>query len=267
MARRYGNAVTLTMAACVAFALNGCVTAKKYRLAKADVPAAVPLGWTCAAPPADLTLESLIVYQGPGSWKRVAKWDEYVVKITNHGPEPLSIGSAALTDIVGQPQSPGTEPWQLEKISSTNWDLYGGMGLSLVAGAAGAVVLYGAAAATAYGSILAGSGAAASVGGAAVALSVVPILAVVDIAAVQVMNHNNKVKVQTEFDRRRLVLPVEIAPGASREGSFFFPMTPGPQRLVVKGRAGGAPLDLVLELKPLAGLHLKPAEEKTTVSP
>ena len=39
-------------------------------------------------------------------------------------------------------------------------------------------------------------------------------------------------------------------------------MTPGPQRLTLKGKVGDAPLEIVLELKPLAGLHLKPGEAK-----
>jgi hypothetical protein len=86
----------------------------------------------------------------------------------------------------------------------------------------------------------------------------IPIVGLVDVTAVVVMNHNNRKKVGAEFDRRRLVLPLTVAPGATIEGSFFFPMTPGPRRMVLKGMTGGMPRALVLELKPLAGLHLKP---------
>jgi len=92
-------------------------------------------------------------------------------------------------------------------------------------------------------------------------LDIIPVVAGVDIAAVAVMNHNNKSRVQAEFGRRRLALPLTVAPGATKEGSFFFPMTPGPQRLILKGRAGDSPFELALELKPLAGLHLKAAPE------
>jgi hypothetical protein len=241
---------------------TGCVTSKKYKMAKDDMPPAQPLGWTVALPPAELTLQSLIVYKGPGTWKREAKWDEYVVQFTNHGPVPLTIGTAQLVDILGQPQIPGTQPWSLEKLSSTNWDKYGGLGLSLLAGA-GVVVLYGGIAmTTVMSSYLAGPAgvAASSVGGAAAALTIIPIAAVVDITAVAIINHQNKGKVQAEFDRRRLVLPLTVAPGSTVSGSLFFPMTPGPQRLVVKGQAGDAPVELGLELKQLAGLHLKPVK-------
>lgn len=243
------------------FALTGCVTSKKYRLAKDDTPPAQVLGWKASTPSADLTLQSVIVFKGPGSWKREARWDEYGVMISNRGTPSLVIESAQLVDVLGNPQLTGEEPWKLEKLSYTNWDKYGKTGLKVLAGA-GAVALYGTAVmASSFGSFMAGPGAATAGGGAA-ALAVIPIVAVVDITAVAIMNHNNKKKVQEEFDRRRLKLPLTVAPGATAEGSFFFPMTPGPQRLIVKGRSGEAPVELVLELKPLAGLHLKPAEAR-----
>jgi len=242
----------------------GCVTSKKYKMAKEDTPPAQPFNWSVSAPPGELTLETLIVFKGPGSWKREARWDEYVVKLTNRGGEPIVVNSAELIDLLGQPQVPGDDPWRLEKLSYTNWDKYGKTGLKLLAGA-GAVALYGTAlVATSMGSFMAGPGAAA--GGTAL-LDVIPVVAVVDITAVAIMNHNNKAKVQKEFDRRRLSLPLTIAPGQNVAGSLFFPMTPGPQRLILKGRTGDAPLELVLDLKPLAGLHLKPGAEKKTIPP
>jgi len=256
------RAVQLLALACAPLVLGGCVTSKKYRLAKDDTPPAQPLGWSSSTPPAELTLRSLIVIGGPGSWKREARWDEYVVQVANHGDQPMVIDSAALTDLQGTPQFPGNDPWKLEKLSYTNWDKYGKTGLNLLAGA-GLVTLYvGASAGVAAGSLLAGGSTAAATGGAAAALAIVPVIAVVDIIAVASINHYNKEHVQLEFDRRRLVLPLTVAPGATTTGSFFFPMTPGPQRLTLKGNAGEAPLELVLELKPLAGLHLKPAEKK-----
>jgi hypothetical protein len=236
-------------------ALCGCVTAKKYRMAKTDQPPAQALDWQATAPGAECTLHSLIVFKGPGSWKREARWDEYVVRLVNTGDQPLRIDAATLVDVLGQPLVPGTDPWQLEKLSYTNWDKYGKTGLKLLAGA-GAVTLYaGAVMATTLGGL---SGGAAAGGAGVAVLSVIPVVAIVDITAVAVMNHNNKAKVQAEFDRRRLVLPVAVAPGAAVEGSFFFPMAPAPQRLVLKGAQGAAPVELVLGLQPLAGLHLAP---------
>jgi hypothetical protein len=248
----------MALASCCLLAA-GCVTSKKYRLAKADTPPAGTLGWQAVQPPVELTLDSVIVFKGPGSWKREARWDEYVVSLANRGPVPLRVDSAGLTDVLGQVQVPGDDPWRLEKLSYTNWDKYGKTGLKLLAGA-GVVTLYaGAVMASAYGGIMGGTAAA---GGGAAALAIIPVVALVDVTAVAVMNHQNKAKVQAEFDHRRLVLPLTLAPGASVEGSFFFPMTPGPQRLQLKGQAGDTPVEVGLDLKPLAGLHLKPAEGK-----
>ena len=249
----------------LSLALTGCVTSKKYKMAKKE--GALPpqaLDWTAGTASAEVTLQSLIVFKGPGSWKREARWDEYVVKISNHGDQPLHIDSVGLVDLLGQPQSPGADPWKLEKLSYTNWDKYGKTGLKLLAGA-GAVTLYaGAVVASTMGGLMAPTAAA---GGGVVLLNVIPIVAIVDITAVAIMNNQNKKKVVAEFNRRRLSLPLTLEPGQDCTGSFFFPMTPAPQRLVIKGKAGEAPLELVLELKPLAGLHLKPATEKKTTPP
>ncbi len=53
-----------------------------------------------------------------------------------------------------------------------------------------------------------------------------------------------------------------VSPGASAQGSLFFPMTPGPRRLTLRSYAGEARLEVTLELKPLAGLHLAPKPAK-----
>jgi len=245
--------------------LSGCVTSKKYKMVKEGAPPEQAIDLSQVQPGAEVKLSTVIIFKGPGSWKREAHWDEYVVAITNHGTEPLRIDNATLIDVLGKPQVPGTDPWKLEKLSSSNWDKYGSTGLNLLAGAGG-LALYGAVGyAAAAGELMStgfGGAGAASAGAAGVALTVIPIAAAIDITAVAVMNHNNKKKIVAEFDRRRFVLPLTIAPGGTAKGSFFFPMTPGPQRLVLNGKAGETAVELVLELKQLAGLHLKPKDGK-----
>jgi hypothetical protein len=245
------------------FTSTGCVTAKKYKLAKENTPPARALAWGVSIPSAELRLATVIVFKGAGSWKREARWDEYVVEVTNRGGMPLAIDFAGLVDIQGTMQLPGADPWKLEKLSYTNWDKYGKTGLKLLAGA-GAVTLYvGAGVGLTYGALLGGTVSS----GAVAAMNLIPVVALVDVTTVAVMNHKNKQKVVAEFNRRRLPLPQTIAPGQTVAGSLFFPMTPGPQRLVLKGQSGAAPLDLTLELKPLASLHLKPAETKGITPP
>ncbi len=198
-----GCCLRLVVLACAVCTVTGCVTSKKYRMSKDGTPPAKILNWSTATPPAALTLQSVIIFKGPGSWKREARWDEYVVQLNNRGDQPITLDSAVLTDLQGTPQYPGNEPWALEKQSYTNWDKYGRNGVRLVAGA-GVVMLYGAAVeAGAAGTIMAGG----ATTGAVAAIDVVPIIAVVDIGVVAVVNHNNKVAVQKEFDRRRLTLP------------------------------------------------------------
>jgi hypothetical protein len=201
----------------------------------------------------ELTVPAVIVVQGPGSWKRDARWDEYLVQLTNHGEQPVTIETADLIDVLGKPQRAGDDPWKLEKLSYTNWDNYGKAGVTLLAGAGLVYTYAGAALAVAY---------TGSLAAAEAMLVAFPCLLVADVTVVAVRNHHNKEKVQQEFARRRLALPHTLASGEQVHGSFFYPMTPGPQRLILKGKSGGAPFELTLELKPLAGLHLKPAAKR-----
>ncbi len=241
------------MLACAACLLTGCVTSSKYKLAKKDTPPAQPLTWSVSVPPAQLTLETLIVVRGPGSWKYDARWDEYVVKVTNHGTQPMRFDSASLVDVLGELQFPGDDPWKLEKLSYTNWDKYGKAGVTLLAG-------YGILGVYAMTTLYVGySGSLAAADAMIVAM---PVLLIVDVAGVAMIDHSRKGKVQQEFAKRRLAVPFTVAPGVSARGSLFFPMTPGPKRLTLKGKAEETPFELVLELKLLAGLHLKPAAAK-----
>jgi hypothetical protein len=230
-------------------ALSGCVTSSKYRMARKVTPPAPLSGLSVRRADLELTVPSLIVVQGPGSWKRDARWDEYLVQLTNHGGQPVTIESAELVDILGQLQRPGDDPWKLEKLSYTNWDNYGKAGVSLLAGAGVAYI---------YGGVALMSAFSGSVATADAMIVAFPWLLVADVAVVAVKNNSNKGKVQREFTRRRVSLPRTLAAGESVSGSLFFPMTPGPQRLTLKGTSQDTPFELVLELPPLAGLHLKP---------
>src|SRR5471032_3467430 len=97
--RCQGAVLRLLLLAGALVTLTGCVTAKKYRLARENTPPAKVLGWSTSAPPVELTLQSLVVFHGAGSWKSDARWDEYVVRVVNHGAKPVTIESAALIDL------------------------------------------------------------------------------------------------------------------------------------------------------------------------
>lgn len=234
---------------------SGCVTSKKYRLAKTDTPPAKILGWSATSADLDARLDTVIVFKGPGSWKREARWDEYVVTLSNPGSQPIVIEKVVLIDILGEPQRPGTDPWKLEKLSYTNWDRYGKTGLKLLAGAGVVAVYVGATSAAVMGAAMSGGAA----GGAGLAAATfIPVVALIDIGVVAVMNHDLRHKVEAEFSKRRLNEQQQIAPGQHISGSYFFPMTPSPKRLIISGHKGDAPVEIVIDLQGLADLHLKP---------
>ncbi|MDP3071491.1 MAG: hypothetical protein Q8N18_14465 [Opitutaceae bacterium] len=262
--------------------LSGCVT-RGYKLADKSVPPAVPLNLT-NAPPASVsagpqsetaaeslaapasaasatpavTLSTVIVYHGPGSWKREAYWDEYVVSIRNPAAVPLVVTAARLHDGKNEPLPPGDHPWKLEKLSKTWWEsnalrqtgTYFALGVGTAAG-------FGAAWAAAWGTMWGGtvSGGVATAGAVGTAAFVaLPVLA----GGTFYMNVRRKHQVEAEFTRRRLVLPLRLVPGQTVQGSLFFRVTPSPQRLVFSSHADDTPpRDTTIELLSLAGLHLK----------
>jgi hypothetical protein len=271
--RRLGAVVIFTI---TAFGFTGCVT-RGYKLADKSVPPAVPLDLTTApagsSQPADaapatpaVTLHAVIVYQGPGSWKREAYWDEYMVSIANRGDTPLVVSAAALTSTLSEPVAPGDDPWKLERLSKTWWQsnaaqqtktfLLLGTGTAAGAGVAVAGALTGV-----FGPVTATGALAMGVG--SVVVVTLPIVAVGTVA----MNLHRKHQVQEEFTRRRLALPLTIAPGQVAQGSLFFRITPAPQRLTLNYRTEGESRDAIIDLSSLAGLHLKPATVASATRP
>ncbi|MSU64883.1 MAG: hypothetical protein EXS38_02000 [Opitutus sp.] len=85
----------------------------------------------------------------------------------------------------------------------------------------------------------------------AAATVVVPVWSVV-------ANVNGRHDVEAEYRRRRVALPLWLVPGQLAQGSFFFRISPGPQRLVLHCRIDREPRDVTIDLTSLAGLHLKP---------
>ena len=81
------------------------------------------------------------------------------------------------------------------------------------------------------------------------------------------INHSNKLAMEKEFNRRRLVLPLTLAPGETRTGSCFFPMVPNPRSLGLHWSVGATGGDTVLPLDFLHGLHLQPAPAKKEMHP
>ena len=66
---------------------------------------------------------------------------------------------------------------------------------------------------------------------------------------------------EEEFSMRRLVLPLALAPGETRTGSFFFPMVPSPRSLSLHWSNSSGPGDAILALDSLHNLHLKTPDQ------
>ncbi len=245
---------------------SGCVS-RQYKLARTNTPpprvlnlpgVVTPAGNSSAAP-VDAVLNTVIIYGGPGSWKRAAYWDEYVVSLANRGDVPLVLETASLVDFQGVPSSPGDDPWRLEKASRSWWSrARASQTASLLALGAGTVVSAGAVYAAALGTIMSGGAAAGgAAGGAAAAAAAVTVVALpVYAVAIVAINHKNKKAVATEFDRRRLALPQTIGPGQVVQGSLFFRISPGPRQLVLRGAYGSERNNIVVDLGPLSALHM-----------
>jgi hypothetical protein len=233
--------VTLSLAA---LALSGCVSAK-YQPADKNISAPFLLNLTAAQPPVAATVISVIPYHGLGSWKRDAFWDEYVVSVANRGSTPLVFEAAGLTDFRGDATAPGTDPWLLEKESMTRQEELSRTNKATLV-QVGAVTAGGV---SAFGAALGGAAGAAS------AFVFLPVY----VAGAVARNVGSRHDIEAEFARRRLALPATIAPGQAAQGSLFFRISPGPQRLALTGRAGADPIAVVIDLAPLKGLHLQPS--------
>jgi hypothetical protein len=220
-----------------------------YKFAAKDTPPARALNVPFPGARLEANLASVITDGSPGSWKREAFWDEYVATLHNSGDQPLQLASVTLVDFAGTPRSPGDDPWALERESKTLERKYrdSGMAFARIAGprvltaAAEPVVIASAGIGTA--------GAAAAATATAVAL---PIYAV----TIWSINRHNKSAIKTEFNRRRLPLPLSLAPGETRTGSLFFPMVPNPRSLDLTWSNESGTGDSLLQLDFLRGLHV-----------
>ena len=129
-----------------------------------------------------------------------------------------------------------------------------GAGLVIVGAAAGV----GAATATTTvgGSIFAGGALGGGAGVAAIGTAIVATGVVVPVyfLVVASFNSDNKAAIVAEFNRRRLALPLTLAPG-----SLFFPMVANPRSLGLRWSSGTTGDGLLLPLDSLHGLHVTAA--------
>ncbi len=244
----------LTVALLLVATFSGCASSS-VRRASANTPPAVSLALSGRPSGAlQAIVETVIVCDGPGSWKRRAFWDEYVVTVKNSGPTPASILGASLVDAQNQWIASGSNWKDLERQSADWWrrhatanNLALGAGLTVVAGTLGASAI--------------GMFAAAIVGSGPV-LGIAAGAALVSLGTAHLLTsqaEDAEKFIASEFDRRRLPFQHPVAAGSATCGSFFFRITPSPQRLIVHLDVAGRNQVAVVDLPSLHRLHRKPA--------
>lgn len=242
------------------FLSTGCVSSK-YQAASALGAQPQRMDFDLAGGPVKSRLDAVIIYQGPGSWKKTAYWDELLITFTNDAHEPVTLTAASLVDYAGATVSAGADPWQLEKASRAQRDRYTQAGVSfalntlgyaaLTYGAAGAGMLVGAAVTNTWGGLAAG---------ATVGLVAVPVTAIV----IYANNQKHRHAIEREFNRRHLALPLTLNAGETRSGSLFFPMTVSPQALRLEWSTA---IEHGISHRPLpmlAGMHRKESVPSST---
>jgi hypothetical protein len=238
----------LALAVAALYVVSACVSSK-YKFAGKEIPPARSLSAQFPPAPLDANLVNVITDGGPGSWKREAFWDEYVVALHNPGDQPLEVSSATLVDFAGSPRSAGNDPWALERESKTLERKYRDAGIAFARIAAPRVLVTTAEPVAVASAGIGTAGAAAAATATAVALPVYGL-------ATWGVNRHHKAAITVEFNRRRLRLPLSLAPGETRTGSLFFPMVPNPRSLDLNGSTGSGTTDAVLALDFLRGLHV-----------
>jgi len=210
-----------------------------------------------------VTIDTVIVRDGPGTWASKANWDEYLLRIGTSSSGTVEITGIAIIDSLGMGVAPRTGRTELIEASEEKAQHYQNAGIKVQAGV-GASTLMGAGAialgASAVGGIsvlAAGTSVATTTAtataAAAGALIVAPALIVAG-KFIAVEDH----QVDREIRLRSTPLPLSLA--AYQQGTrldAFFPLAPAPDRMLVNYRDAGGQHTLTIDTKSaLSGLHL-----------
>ena len=234
----------------------GCV-ATNYRKAPKDTPPAMALNLPGeSGGPIQTQLDTIIVFDGPGSWKRRAYWDEYVVSLTNNGTTRAEIIDAHLVDASDLKLRPGDDWKRLER-ESAHWLKRNATveNIALGAGITAAGATFGASAFVGY---------LAALGGAAPVLLPAVGALLVSGGALYLMTNpsaESEKDIAEEFANRRLALPRPLRPGEKLQASLFYRITPSPRQLILTCEVDGSIRYLTIDLAALSHLHQKPGSE------
>ncbi len=207
-----------------------------------------------------VTLDWVIVRDGPGTWAKNVDWDEYLLRVQNLSDDSIRVTNITVLDSLGTRIETGDSRKQLVKGTKNTKRRYKGEGLKVKAGVSAGTLL-AAGAVTAVTVVSAGSavalGGGALAAGAATGLLLVPVLAVGG-----VFRGVNNSKVNNQIESRQTPLPVELQGEEEKSLHIFYPLAPSPQQLeftYVDSR--GEHILIVDTQAALEGLHLVHAEK------
>lgn len=204
-----------------------------------------------------VTLDWVIVRDGPGAWARNADWDEYLVRVENVSPRALTLTAVVVYDSTQTRLGTHGTRADLVAASRDTEKRYAGQGVEVKAGLGGGALM---AAGATSGAVAVGAGAAALYMSSAAAVGVVgALVAAPALVAGGIVKSVNQGRVSDEIEHRHAVLPLTLGPGETRGLNLFFPLAPSPGRLEVTYNIDQqtGPSTMALDIgPPLAGLHL-----------
>ena len=209
-----------------------------------------------------VTLDWVIVRDGPGTWARKADWDEYLLRVTNDTDRPVRVTRLIVIDSLDMPveSQPGRK--QLVKNSKKTARRYKKSGIKVKAGSGrgtlgvAAAAASGAAigAATATGGILGGAGFGAAAGA---TLVLAPVLAVGG-----VVRGVNQSKVNNQIELRQTAMPLDLAAREEQTLDIFFPIAPSPTKVELIYTDTSGERRLVIDTRTaMDGLHIEAGVE------
>jgi hypothetical protein len=238
-------------------ALAGCGGGTKLLKEPVPLPEAVSLE-NAMDRTLEVTLDWVIVRDGPGTWAKNADWDEYRLRVANLSGGTVRIAGIAIVDSLDFQQDANADRKQLVKASRAATNRYKGEGLTVKAGIGGGALMmaagvatYSVAASAATAAAMAGSTAAA--GTALAGVFIAPVLVTGGI-----MRSANSRRVGKEIALRQTDFPFALAPGNSEQVTAFFPLAPSPKCVVLSYVDATGEHQLILDTSEvLDGLHIK----------
>jgi len=217
----------------------------------------------------NVSLDTLIVRDGPGSWARNADWDEYQLTIQNLSGAPLLLDQIVVIDSFSEPVAADASRKSLVRSSREVVRRHEDADIDIKAGAGSGVLLGSGAAVSAMGIgtvSLASTGALISGGTASVgSLTAVAsglLIAGPALITTGVVRSVNNAKVNEQIEVRHTPLPLHLAADEQASLKLFFPIVPSPKQLLLSYSDGTSEHRMIVDTSSrLDGLHVTPAED------